>query len=185
MNQVHILTLCLHSIVCQAYFVPNRLRPNLKVLTGAHVTRIEWAPPSPNSGNLTATGVEFLFNGTTYSAMASREVILSAGSIGSPQILELSGVGGPVALRDAGVSPTLNLTGVGENMQEHIYVSLVRSLKLSSSHANSSVTVIQSVSSCSLQFRLIYERLLELKPGVASLDQLFSNTTYMEEQRKL
>ncbi|KAF9468307.1 alcohol oxidase [Collybia nuda] len=109
------------------YFIPNRRRPNLKVITGAHATRINWA--TPKSASLTASSVTFSYQNQSYTARTSREVILSAGSIGSPQLLELSGIGEPGRLRATGVVPLVNLPGVGENMQDHIYLILSYKLK--------------------------------------------------------
>jgi len=60
----------------------------------------------------------------TYSVNASREVVLSAGTIQTPQILELSGIGNPYILAENGINTLVNLPGVGENFQEHLYVGV-------------------------------------------------------------
>jgi choline dehydrogenase-like flavoprotein len=75
---------------------------------------------------VTASGVSFVVDGTTYTVNASREVILAASSVGSPQLLELSGVGSAQALGKLGIKSVVDLPTVGENMQEHVYVILVR-----------------------------------------------------------
>ncbi|CAL1709883.1 unnamed protein product [Somion occarium] len=118
-------------------------RTNLLVLTGAQVTKINWArdhfplangTSSSNTtaqtetdtssfGTVTASGVSFIVNGTTYSVGATREVVLSASTIGSPYLLELSGVGDKKRLSKVGVKSVVDLPGVGENMQEHIFVT--------------------------------------------------------------
>ncbi|TDL15526.1 alcohol oxidase [Rickenella mellea] len=116
------------SYSVNAYFTPNQGRSNLVVLTGAHVTKINWASNSTSAG-LTASGVSFITNGTTYTVGASREVILSASSIGSPQVLELSGVGSKSLLSKIGINSTIDLPGVGENMQEHIYSTVSYAVK--------------------------------------------------------
>lgn len=69
-----------------------------------------------------ATGIEYEHNGTTRIASARREVILSAGSIGSPHLLQLSGIGARDILQQAGVTPRHELPGVGENLQDHLEV---------------------------------------------------------------
>lgn len=108
----------------QSYYTPNKDRCNLFVFTAAHATSILWGSSNATS-NATATGVSFYSNGTNYTVNASREVILSAGSIGSPWLLELSGVGSPDLLNGLGIEPVVNLSTVGENMQDHIYVEVV------------------------------------------------------------
>jgi choline dehydrogenase-like flavoprotein len=67
-----------------------------------------------------ATGVLFTYQGEEYTVSASREIILSAGSVKSPQILELSGIGNPEVLDRAGVPVKVESSYVGENLQEHI-----------------------------------------------------------------
>ncbi|KAF8212664.1 alcohol oxidase [Mycena galopus ATCC 62051] len=107
------------SAVC-AYYTPFTDRPNLVVITNATVSRILWANGS-GSNNLTATGVEYVLNNETLTINASQEVILSAGTIGSPKVLELSGVGNSTILKAAGVAPVLDLPTVGENFADHVH----------------------------------------------------------------
>ncbi|KAF8206842.1 hypothetical protein K438DRAFT_1963154 [Mycena galopus ATCC 62051] len=83
-----------------AYYAPASSRKNLKLLTGAQVTKILFNSESANS---VAVGVEFTANGETYSVSASREIIISAGAIGTPHILELSGIGDPKRLENIGI----------------------------------------------------------------------------------
>jgi choline dehydrogenase len=102
-----------------AYLRPAQKRPNLEVLTGALVSGVEIT-----SG--TATGVRYSRRrGGERVARAEREVILAAGAIGSPQLLLLSGVGPGAQLQEAGVPVVRDLPGVGENLQDHPYVSCV------------------------------------------------------------
>lgn len=85
-------------------------RRNLKVLTEALATKVVM------DGN-TATGVEFSHAGQTRTVKATKEVILSGGVINSPQILELSGIGDPEVLRQAGVECKVENKAVGANFQ--------------------------------------------------------------------
>lgn len=96
-----------------AYLAPARRRPNLRVLTGASVTRVLFE-------GRRAIGVEYRRRGRTGRAMAGREVILSAGAVGSPHILQLSGVGDPAHLRRLGVEIVHAAPAVGRNLQDHI-----------------------------------------------------------------
>jgi choline dehydrogenase len=90
-------------------------RANLTVETGARTTRI-----LIDKGR--AIGVEFVQDGQTRQAHAEAEVLLCAGAVQSPQILQLSGVGDPDRLAAAGVAPRHPLKGVGENLQDHLDV---------------------------------------------------------------
>lgn len=102
-----------------AYLRPAQKRPNLEVVTGALVCGVEIT-------NGIATGVRYSRRrGGERVARAEREVILAAGAIGSPQLLMLSGVGPAAQLREAGVPVVHDLPGVGENLQDHPYVSCV------------------------------------------------------------
>lgn len=106
------------SYSATAFYLPNKDRPNLFVLTHAHAHRVLTEPSA--KGALTAVGVEFGHGGSVHTARATREVILSAGALKSPQILELSGIGRRDVLEKIGVPVKLELPGVGENVQEHI-----------------------------------------------------------------
>ncbi|GJJ14381.1 hypothetical protein Clacol_008645 [Clathrus columnatus] len=107
------------SAAC-AFYVPNIHRPNLQVILNATVTRITWKPQRPGQ-NLTAQGVEYVQNGVTHTVPVNKEVIVSAGTIGSPKVLELSGVGNSSIIAGAGVKPVLSLPSVGENLIDHIH----------------------------------------------------------------
>lgn len=102
-----------------AYLKPARNRRNLQVTTGAMVRRILLEGKR-------ATGVEWTDeSGTSQRATARREVILSAGAIGSPQILELSGIGDGERLRGLGIETIHHNPEVGENFQDHLQVRTV------------------------------------------------------------
>jgi choline dehydrogenase len=96
-----------------AYLRPALGRKNLTVTTGALTTRIHFA-------NKRATGVRYLHRGKTEQAEATREVILSGGTVNSPQLLLLSGVGPVDELRSVGTDVVLDLPGVGKNLQDHL-----------------------------------------------------------------
>ncbi|ESK85927.1 glucose oxidase [Moniliophthora roreri MCA 2997] len=102
------------SAAC-AFYTPFADRPNFTIITNANVTRIIWSE-SENNSSLAATGVEYVTNNETMTLEVTGEVILSAGTIGSPKILELSGIGNSTILRAAGVEPLLDLPTVGENL---------------------------------------------------------------------
>jgi choline dehydrogenase len=117
----------------KAFLRPVMNRPNLRVETGAHVTRLLFEGRS-------CTGVEFRAGGDSRSARASREVILAAGSIGSPQILQLSGVGPGSLLQGTGIPVLQDLPGVGENLHDHLQIRLqykVSGVKTLNRQANS------------------------------------------------
>jgi choline dehydrogenase len=101
-----------------AFLTPARNRPNLTVLTGAQVTRLTIQRDR-------CTGVEYSVNKRMHTSRASREVLLSAGSIGSPHILMLSGVGDEAELRAAGVPVVHHLPGVGKNLHDHGLSSVI------------------------------------------------------------
>ncbi|KAG6828989.1 hypothetical protein H0H92_006061 [Tricholoma furcatifolium] len=109
------------SNAAKAYLVPAQDRPNLTVLTQALVSRILFEADNANlnGDDLVATGVEFLHQENKYTVIAKKEVILSAGTIKDPQILEMSGIGCPDVLSTIGIETRINLPGVGENLQEH------------------------------------------------------------------
>lgn len=109
------------SYAARGYFEANAQRPNLKVLCEAQVSNIIL------EGN-TAVGAAFRFGGQEKSVRAKREVILSAGVIHSPQLLELSGIGDPEVLRKAGVEVKVELPSVGNNFQDHVVTGQVYEL---------------------------------------------------------
>ena len=97
----------------RAYLLPAMARANLTVQTHALVTRLLFDGKQ-------ATGVVYRHADRELTVRAKREVILCAGSINSPQLLKLSGVGPEAELRSHGISPVHDLPGVGENLQDHL-----------------------------------------------------------------
>ncbi|MDO9165643.1 MAG: GMC family oxidoreductase N-terminal domain-containing protein, partial [Rhodoferax sp.] len=102
----------------KAYLTPNRARPNLRVFTGAHTTRILLERKR-------AVGVEFHHEGEVKQLKAKREVLLCAGALQSPQILMLSGIGPHEHLLENGIATLHDLPGVGQNLHDHVDVVLV------------------------------------------------------------
>ncbi|KAJ6579513.1 alcohol oxidase [Mycena vulgaris] len=111
------------TTAASAYYTPIASRDNLKLLTGAQVTRILFKPELAD-GNRVAAGVEFTVDGKTYSVPVTKEVILSAGAIQTPQILELSGIGGSKLLESMGIQTLVDLPGVGANLQDHTFAHI-------------------------------------------------------------
>ncbi|KAF2368328.1 Glucose-methanol-choline oxidoreductase C-terminal [Trinorchestia longiramus] len=101
------------SSAAEAYIRGNEHRRNLHVLVNAHVTKILF------NDNKRAIGVRFLKDNKVEEAYATKEVILSAGAIGSPQILMLSGVGDTDHLQQFNIPMVHHLPGVGQNLQDH------------------------------------------------------------------
>jgi choline dehydrogenase len=99
------------------YLEPARGRNNLAVVTGAHATRVLM-----EKGR--AAGVAFLRDGAMEEARADSEVILAGGTVNSPQLLMLSGIGPVEELKAAGISAIHDLPGVGKNLQDHPMVSV-------------------------------------------------------------
>ena len=97
----------------RAYLHPALGRDNCDVITHAHVTRILF------TGN-TADGVEFLQDGQRRQVRVRREVIVSAGTVNSPQVLQLSGIGELALLKKYSIDPLVELPGVGQNLQDHL-----------------------------------------------------------------
>ncbi|MAG76734.1 MAG: choline dehydrogenase [Colwelliaceae bacterium] len=101
------------SSASRAYLDPVKHRSNLTIVTHALVTKV-------NLEGKKATGVEYTVKGKTHQAIANKDVILSAGPIGSPHILQLSGIGGREVLENAGIEVKHELPGVGQNLQDHL-----------------------------------------------------------------
>ena len=101
-----------------AYLRPAQGRANLVIRTGAHATRIRFE-------GRRATGVTYRSDGRDVDVAAQREVILAAGALQSPQLLELSGVGQPQVLQRFGIPVVHALPGVGENLQDHLQARVI------------------------------------------------------------
>ncbi len=106
------------SSTAEGYIMPSLERTNFHLEIHAHVRRIV-----VDKGR--ATGVEYDQNDNVSTVNAAREVILSAGAIGSPQILMLSGIGSAEHLRERDIEVCHDLPGVGKNLHDHLFVPLV------------------------------------------------------------
>jgi choline dehydrogenase len=110
-----------HGLRCSTavgYLKPARGRANLAIETGAQASRVLF-------DGRRAVGVEYRQGGETRVARAHREVLLAAGALQSPQLLQLSGVGAPALLREFGVPVVAELPGVGANLQDHLQLRLL------------------------------------------------------------
>ncbi len=100
-----------------AFLRPAMGRPNLTVETNALVTRVILE-------GARATGVEYARNGRLHRVSTTREVLLAGGVFNTPQLLMLSGIGEADHLREVGIEPKVNLSGVGKNLQDHLSVDV-------------------------------------------------------------
>lgn len=110
-----------HS-AADAFLTPVRSKPNLQVLTDAHVTRVLIR------GSV-CTGVAYVRDGAEHVASATSQVVLAAGAIGSPQILMLSGIGPARDLEKLGIKVAVELPGVGQSLQDQLIVGVVYSAR--------------------------------------------------------
>ena len=116
-----------------AFLRPVMHRANLTVMTQACVSRLVF-------NGKTCTGVEFAHRNEKFAVEASKETILSAGAIGSPQLLQLSGIGNEKFLGPMGIPLVHSLPGVGENLQDHLQIRMqykVKNVKTLNGVANS------------------------------------------------
>jgi choline dehydrogenase len=124
--------------MADAFLHPVRHRKNLTVLTRAHVLRVITKPIDSATQNHPAystqawsgaqhqaVGLEILHNGTRQTILAKDQVILSAGAVSSPHLLQVSGIGPAQHLQSLGITPILDLPGVGENLQDHLQIRTV------------------------------------------------------------
>ena len=104
------------------YLNPIKKRKNLKIVTKAHVKNI-------NFDKKKAVSVSYWKGSQLITSMAKKEIILSAGSIGSPHILQVSGIGDPIKIKNHGIEILHNSPGVGKNLQDHIMMRPVYKVK--------------------------------------------------------
>lgn len=124
-----------------AYIDPvSKQRKNLHILTGHRVTKIHF--DRSNRRNVKATGVEYAASSgeARHTVHANREVIISGGSINTPQILQLSGIGASGLLNKHGIDVVVDLPGVGENLQDHLSAGMSFNPKNSGSVGPSHLT---------------------------------------------
>tara|TARA_B100000902_G_scaffold354901_1_gene367410 strand:- start:29 stop:1492 length:1464 start_codon:yes stop_codon:yes gene_type:complete len=109
----------------KAFLNPAKKRPNLKVITNAHVTRLTLSGKQ-------VTGISYHKGGVRGKQMhlkAAKEVIISGGAINSPQLLQLSGIGPASLLQQLGIDVQHDLPGVGENLRDHYATRLTASVE--------------------------------------------------------
>ncbi len=124
--------------MADAFLHPVRHRPNLKVITKAQVLRLMTAPISPETTHQRqyaesawanaaheVTGIEILHEGSRQRISVRDQVILSAGAVSSPHLLQASGIGPAAVLSAVGVPVVHDLAGVGENLQDHLQIRTV------------------------------------------------------------
>jgi choline dehydrogenase len=108
-------------------FLKNAIRRgNLDIMTGCHVKRLRIE--STEQGKV-CTGVEFTGGGTEWFAESKFETLVCAGSVGSPHILQLSGIGPATLLQQYGIAPVVDALGVGENLQDHLQLRMAYKVK--------------------------------------------------------
>ncbi|KQW90004.1 choline dehydrogenase [Massilia sp. Root418] len=100
-------------------------RPNLTLMTGCHVEKLLVEQGGDGAEGPVCKGVQFTGGGKLWQAHASRETILAAGAVGSPQLLQLSGIGPAGMLHELGIAPVADLPGVGGNLQDHLQLRMV------------------------------------------------------------
>lgn len=139
------------------YLKPALTRPNLKVLTHALVRKL-------TCEGARCTGVQYLHNGTTVTVQAKKSVLLCAGAVQSPQLLELSGIGEPARLQKLGIAVVLASPGVGENYIDHFATRMnwrVRGLE-TLNETTRGLRLVRSV----LQYMLTRRGILSLGTGL-------------------
>ena len=109
----------------RAFLRPVRGRPNLDVVTHARARRIVLDAAGGTGGGPRARGIEARAGGEDVTFRARREVVLAAGAIGSPHLLQVSGVGPGAVLHSAGIPVVCDLPAVGENLQDHLQLRLI------------------------------------------------------------
>ncbi|MGB9149146.1 MAG: GMC family oxidoreductase N-terminal domain-containing protein [Burkholderiales bacterium] len=119
----------------KAFLRPVINRPNLRIITHAQVKRLRLE-------NRRVVGVEFFQHAETHFAAATIETVLAAGTIGSPQILQLSGIGPASLLRRHGIAVVHDSAGVGENLQDHLQLRMIYKVK----NARTLNTIANSIS---------------------------------------
>ena len=102
----------------RGFLKPARSRPNLDIKTSSQVTRLRVEGKR-------VVGVEFVEGGQIVHATASRETIVCAGALGSPQLLQLSGIGPGALSQSFGIEPVIDLPGVGKRLQDHLQIRAV------------------------------------------------------------
>ena len=166
----------------KAFLHPVANRGNLKLVTGAQVTGLRLG----GDGERRVQGVEYRVGGSqgeSKYAHCNAEVVMAAGAIGTTQILELSGIGDPALLAQAGITPRVELPGVGENLQDHLQLRTifkVGGVKTLNEQANS----LLGKAAMGLQYLLFKRGPMTMSPSQLGAfaksgpDQEFANVEY-------
>ena len=155
-----------------AFLRPALRRPNLTVVTGAHVTRVLFE-------GTRAVGVEWVRSGNVESAAADAEVILAAGAIQSPQLLQLSGVGPSDELKKVGIPVVAEAREVGANLQDHYQARTI--VRLRKPHSmNNDVRNPLKLASMGLEWMLFNKGPLTVGAGQVGG---FARTRYARDNR--
>jgi len=146
----------------KAFLHPAARRPNLTIMTGCHVERLL----IEQDGHATlCRGVVFSSKGTRYSALAEQETVLAAGAIGSPHILQCSGIGAAALLREQGVAPRLELPGVGENLQDHLQLRMIFKLGANARTLNTMAATAWGKLKIGLEYTLLRSGPMSMAPS--------------------
>jgi choline dehydrogenase len=97
----------------RAFLQPARKRPNLRIVTGALIDKLSF-------DGARVSGVEFTLGGEAHRAQSRLDTVMATGSIGTPAILQRSGIGDARKLAELGITPVVDLPGVGANLQDHL-----------------------------------------------------------------
>lgn len=141
----------------RAFLKPVRRRPNLAVMLNTHTIGIDL-----HDGR--ARSVTVRRNGQVMSISVAGELILAAGAIGTPQLLQLSGIGPAAALRDVGVAPVIDRPAVGANLQDHLVLRLVYELQ-NTRTLNSRARSLAGKAGIALQYLLTRSGPLAMAPA--------------------
>ena len=141
----------------KAFLKPVTNRPNLRILTHAQAKRVLFE-------GRRAAGVALSLDGEDAVVRARGEVILAAGAIGTPQLLELSGVGQGERLRELGLDVVHELPGVGENLQDHLQVRLVYKVR-NALTLNTLAATLRGKLSIALQYALLRRGPMSMAPS--------------------
>jgi choline dehydrogenase-like flavoprotein len=151
----------------KAYLTPNLHRPNLRVITHAVTAKITLQ-------DRRATGVAYFQGSHLQTVRARREVIVSAGAFGSPQVLQLSGIGAAAELQKVGVQAVHDLPGVGKNLQDHIDYVQAWKIPSSASSFGASSSAVGKMLRGMLQWRR--QRVGMITSTIASAGAFFRST---------
>jgi choline dehydrogenase len=142
----------------KAFLKPAARRPNLTIMTGCHVERLQIEEG-------VCKGVIFTGGGAQYFATAHKETLLAAGAVGSPQILQCSGIGPAARLHELGIAPLVDLPGVGENLQDHLQLRMIYKLGSSARTLNTMASSWFGKARIGLEYALFQSGPMSMAPS--------------------